>query len=60
MYVVRSGVFIVNFEQISHIALVSLLLTLDKHMPAGDECSNMSAWGKKNINSEKHSQKGVI
>ena len=26
----RSGVFIINFEQISHIALVFLLLTLEK------------------------------
>ena len=26
----RSGVFIVNFEQISHIVQVFLLLTLDK------------------------------
>ena len=26
----RSGVFVVNFEQISHIALVFLLLTLGK------------------------------
>ena len=31
----RSGVFIVNFDQISHIALVFLLLTLTKYMPAG-------------------------
>ena len=30
-----SGVFIVNLEQISHIVLVFLLLTLNKQMPAG-------------------------
>ena len=30
----RSGVFIVNFEQISHNVLVFLLLALDKWMPA--------------------------
>ena len=29
-YVARSGVFIVNFEQISHIVLVFSLLTLTK------------------------------
>ena len=31
----RSGIFIVNFEQISHLALVFLLLTLSRYMPAG-------------------------
>ena len=31
----RSGVFIVNFEHISHLALVFLLLTLSRKMPAG-------------------------
>ena len=31
----RSGVFIVNFEQISHIILVFPLLTLNKSIPAG-------------------------
>ena len=31
----RSGVFIVNFEQISHIVMVLLLLSLNKKMPAG-------------------------
>ena len=31
----RSGVFIVNFEKISHIVLVFPLLTLNKQMPAG-------------------------
>ena len=31
----RSVVFIVNFEQISHIILVFPLLTLNKQMPAG-------------------------
>ena len=33
----RSGVFIVNFEHISHLALVFLLLTLSWQMPAGDD-----------------------
>ena len=30
----RSGVFIVNFEHISHLALVFLLLTLNMQLPA--------------------------
>ena len=33
----RSGVFIVNFEQISQIFLVFLLLTLSKLMLAGEK-----------------------
>ena len=31
----RSGVFIVNFEHISHLVLVFLLLTLNMELPAG-------------------------
>ena len=31
----RSGVFIVNFEHISHLVLVFLLLTLNMEMPMG-------------------------
>ena len=31
----RSGVFIVNFENISHLVLVFPLLTLSKYMSAG-------------------------
>ena len=31
--VVRSGIFIVNFEHISHLDLVFLLLTLSTEMP---------------------------
>ena len=31
----RSGVFIVNFEHISHLILVFLLLTLNMQLPAG-------------------------
>ena len=31
----RSGVFIVNFEPISHLVLVFLLLTLSRQMPTG-------------------------
>ena len=30
----RSGVFIVNFEHISHLALVFLLLILNMYLPA--------------------------
>ena len=30
-----SGIFIVNFEHISHLVIVFLLLTLSKKMPAG-------------------------
>ena len=33
----RSGVFIVNFEHISHFVLVFLLLTLSRQMPAGEK-----------------------
>ena len=31
----RSGIFIVNFEHISHLVLLFLLLTLSRQMPAG-------------------------
>ena len=31
----NSAVFIVNFEHISHLVLVFLLLTLSRQMPAG-------------------------
>ena len=31
----RSGIFIVNFEHISHLLLVFLLLTLNMELPAG-------------------------
>ena len=31
----RFGIFIVNFEHISHLALVFVLLTLSRYMPAG-------------------------
>ena len=31
----RSGVFIVNFEHISYLVLVFLLLTFSKYMPVG-------------------------
>ena len=31
----RSGVFIVNFEHISHLVLVFLMLTLSRQMPVG-------------------------
>ena len=33
----RSGVFIVNFEHISHLALLFLLLTLNMQLPGGKE-----------------------
>ena len=35
VYFVVSGVFIVNFEHISHLVLVFLLLTLNMQLPAG-------------------------
>ena len=34
-----SGVFIVNFEHISHLVLVFLLLTLNMQMPAGSNAT---------------------
>ena len=37
----RSGVFIVNFDQISHITLVFLLLALTKYMPAGSSRAHL-------------------
>ena len=36
----RSGVFIVNFEHISHLVLVFLLLTLSRFIPTGMKCVN--------------------
>ena len=36
----RSGVFIVNFEHISHLVLVFLLLTLNMQLPAGYGLNN--------------------
>ena len=35
----RSGVFIVNFEHISQLVLVFLLLTMNRQMPAGPQLS---------------------
>ena len=35
----RSGVFIVNFEHISHLVLVFLLLILNMQLPAGEQLS---------------------
>ena len=32
----RSGVFIVNFEHISHLVLVFIVLTLSRLMPTGE------------------------
>ena len=34
-HICRSGVFIVNFEHISHLVLVFLLLTLNMQLPTG-------------------------
>ena len=34
-YVSRSGVCIVNFEHVSHLVLVSLLLALNMYLPTG-------------------------
>ena len=35
----RSGVFIVNFEHVSQLVLVFLLVTLSRYMPAGKKLS---------------------
>ena len=35
----RSGIFVVNFEHISHLVLVYLLLTFNMYLPAGEACS---------------------
>ena len=35
----RSGIFVINFEHISHLVLVYLLLTLNMYLPAGEACS---------------------
>ena len=37
----RSGIFIVNFEHISHLVLLFLLLTLTRQMPAGIRLSGL-------------------
>ena len=42
----RSGVFIVNFEHISHFILVFLLLTLRREMPAGIIFSRFGTQGQ--------------
>ena len=42
----RSGVFTVNFEHISHIFLVFLLLTLNRQMLAGYPCIDLSFFFK--------------
>ena len=41
----RSGVLVVNFEHISRIALVFLLLTLNKQMSAG-YFNNVNTWSQ--------------
>ena len=38
----RSGIFIVNFEHISHLVLVFLLLTLNMQLRAGKPMSQVS------------------
>ena len=44
----RSSVFIVNFEHISHLVLVFLLLTLNMSLPAGEVClKNIHHWSLK-------------
>ena len=46
-----SGVFIVNFEHISHLVLVPLLLTLRREMPAGSaELCLLIRWKLNSIN----------
>ena len=42
-----SGVFIVNFEHISHLVLVLLLLTLSKYLQAGKENIPKDEFGEK-------------
>ena len=42
----RSGVFIVNFEHISHLVLVFVLLTLSRQMPAGKQQRLSSIFSK--------------
>ena len=42
----RSGFFIVNFEHISHLVLVFLLLTLSRSMPAGIKDYSFSMFAK--------------
>ena len=37
---IPGGIFIVNFEHISHVVLMFLLLTLSRYMPAWKECKN--------------------
>ena len=37
----HSGVFIVNFEHISHLVLVFLLLTLNMYLAAGKDITKM-------------------
>ena len=41
----RSGVFIVNFENSSHLVLVFLLLTLNMKMPAGESGKSGNQFG---------------
>ena len=46
----RSGVFLVNFEDISHLVLVSVLLTLNKQMPAvWDQIFKLQCQQKRNL-----------
>ena len=45
----RSGVFIVNFEYISHLALVILLLTLNMQLPAVNHFIQKSVEYKKSL-----------
>ena len=53
----RSGVSIVNFEQISHLVLVFLLLTLNMKLPAGPPWENIILHhGKKNLLSHQQHQ----
>ena len=42
----RSGVFIVNFQHISHLVLLFLLLTLNMKLPAGVTLSYQIFGGK--------------
>ena len=41
----RSGVVVVNFEHISHLVIVFLLLTLSKQMPTGNYPRKFFSYG---------------
>ena len=58
----RSGVFIINFEHISHLALMFLLLNLNMRLPTGMVCYNpwQNIWDKTEESSETVQDKKVL